>query len=1105
MKKLYLCFFFYAAFSNALFAQTSGTNGYLPNYEPPSPEASALGKYVEHPVSTYTGTPKIEIPLFEIKTGRITLPISLSYHASGIKVDEIASRVGIGWVLNAGGVVTRTVKGWPDDVSGNYIDGMTKERGYFDNQVSGDQHSIITGGLIGARYTSNDLEPDIHYYNFAGKSGKFFFSDRSTAVSLSRDPIKISSPYNGVNKFVITSEDGLVYTFEATENTITTGGECTTSWYLTKILDPVTFKSVTLYYRTDMPTGFDYSTVLSMSYNMGCAGGGGNFNTIFTSLKYPKVLQKIVYDDGYIEFKADHSRQDLTGDRAYTEINQYVNDFTNTPVFRKGFNLTYAYTSNGTAQENYRLYLESVQEKGSDNSVLPPFSFTYKNRNQLPERLSVQQDIWGYYNANGASPGPYGYPPFPKIYVGGISSKAKYLPFNNNYSTSPVTIDGIERSSNPSTIDDGTLNKVTYPTGGYTTYVYEIHKFDNDFFSGGGTRIKQITDYSPTGNILLSKTYNYQNGLLGGPYPQVAFPVSIGSPATSSLVRFSQNQSILGSSQGSYVGYGSVVETQSGASGTNGSISYQYTTDQDVEGAFTNTVNGCPELSDLSGIRTDTYFPFFEMESREARRGALTQQAYFDANGKQIKAINYDYYLSSTTVGSVNSSYIIFDQEEPPFIIENLSQVRNLNAEKMMLNKKTETLYAGSSDTRDLHSISDNITAYNYTEGNYFDQFLRSETHFASNSGPIIATRSTFEVSPGVISDKALYSSNRNTQTTYKYPFDYAGTASGGVMGSMVSMNNISPVISTIKTSTVPSGAGEITYYTDVTVNDYKAHPQTGEPVPANIYKLNSIAPIQQYDPTVNPNSSVEVADPSAPGSLFENRINFNSYEVFGNLTSANLPGGTSVSYMWGYNKKKLIAEVKGAPATQVAYTSFEEWFDSDVGEDNNGTHISINNDNQAFYSNDAKTGKRSFLFGPGNYMETNIQLPPATYIVSYWSKGGKMSFDTYYIPSNTIDGTVDANGWQFHQVNLQITSPDYLEFYPDQSGSTINVDDIRVYPQGSQMTTYTYDPGAGLTSSTDAKNQITYYEYDVHNRLINVRDKNGNILKHTDYHYSGQ
>src|SRR4051794_28240055 len=49
---------------------------------PPSPEAVALNKYVAIPVGLYTGTPQIDIPFWEIKEGDITIPVSLSYHAS---------------------------------------------------------------------------------------------------------------------------------------------------------------------------------------------------------------------------------------------------------------------------------------------------------------------------------------------------------------------------------------------------------------------------------------------------------------------------------------------------------------------------------------------------------------------------------------------------------------------------------------------------------------------------------------------------------------------------------------------------------------------------------------------------------------------------------------------------------------------------------------------------------------------------------------------------------------------------------------------------------------------------------------------------------------
>ena len=89
---------------------------------PPSPEASALAQYSEIPVAHYTGVPQISLPLASLSGRNLSLPVSLSYHASGIRVDQVASREGLGWSLNAGGVITRTVNGGPDELNGYFSD-----------------------------------------------------------------------------------------------------------------------------------------------------------------------------------------------------------------------------------------------------------------------------------------------------------------------------------------------------------------------------------------------------------------------------------------------------------------------------------------------------------------------------------------------------------------------------------------------------------------------------------------------------------------------------------------------------------------------------------------------------------------------------------------------------------------------------------------------------------------------------------------------------------------------------------------------------------------------------------------------------------------------
>ena len=96
-------------------------NPKLPVILPPSPEAASITKNGELNSGAYHGGPQASIPLYEIKLKNITLPVSLNYASNGLKVDEIPSRVGLGWNLSAGGVITRIVNGKPDDLTTRYM------------------------------------------------------------------------------------------------------------------------------------------------------------------------------------------------------------------------------------------------------------------------------------------------------------------------------------------------------------------------------------------------------------------------------------------------------------------------------------------------------------------------------------------------------------------------------------------------------------------------------------------------------------------------------------------------------------------------------------------------------------------------------------------------------------------------------------------------------------------------------------------------------------------------------------------------------------------------------------------------------------------------
>ena len=63
-------------------------------------------------------------------------------------------------------------------------------------------------------------------------------------------------------------------------------------------------------------------------------------------------------------------------------------------------------------------------------------------------------------------------------------------------------------------------------------------------------------------------------------------------------------------------------------------------------------------------------------------------------------------------------------------------------------------------------------------------------------------------------------------------------------------------------------------------------------------------------------------------------------------------------------------------------------------------------------------------------------------------------------------------------------------------------IDALRAALPSSLITTYTYKPLVGMTSETAPNGAITYYEYDCFNRLLQVKDQSGNLLKTYDYQY---
>lgn len=184
----------------------------LPEVLPPSPDVSALGKFVESPVSLATGIPYIDIPIYHINEGEINVPVSLSYHAGGIKVEEVASWVGLGWSLNAGGAVMRIVHGLPDDHDDGYIHTQNTVEGLIAKTESNRELEFLA-----FNNGERDYEPDVFMYNFNGHNGRFVYDQvNNKFLQTPQTNLLIETLYGAggaIDGFVITTPEGIQYYF----------------------------------------------------------------------------------------------------------------------------------------------------------------------------------------------------------------------------------------------------------------------------------------------------------------------------------------------------------------------------------------------------------------------------------------------------------------------------------------------------------------------------------------------------------------------------------------------------------------------------------------------------------------------------------------------------------------------------------------------------------------------------------------------------------------------------------------------------------------------------------------------------------------------------
>lgn len=432
---------------------------------PPSPDVSALLKHIDFPVSHYTGTPQISVPIYTIKMNSFSVPISLSYHASGIKVDETASWVGTGWSLNAGGVISRTVRGVPDEITGAAL-GFFGSQHLFKSDGTPDGNYLDTfdpsthygepGILDSLNLNLLDAQADLFYYSFPGGSDKFAFNQDKTPVFYTpQDVIITEDPFNQTNdRWVFQDSKGIKYTFDKFE-TASTDNNCgvaddpydqpisyKNSWHLTSIKNGSEYVNFTY-----VGENIEYDLEQSESKRFLINGVGTNSSTAtctYTTTVTKQRLSQITTSNGItIDFVAKTTdRDDLTGSHALDEI-----------IVKQGGTaaLNFALETSATGRLMLNEFFQF--EAGNKSNKTNTYTFDYFSGG-FPDPFSDSQDYWGYYNnANNTTRLP--------------EFKTNLYHFNAGA--------GADRSPDLTYAKRGTLNKVTYPTGGYSEFTYELH------------------------------------------------------------------------------------------------------------------------------------------------------------------------------------------------------------------------------------------------------------------------------------------------------------------------------------------------------------------------------------------------------------------------------------------------------------------------------------------------------------------------------------------------------------------------------------------------------------------------------------------------------
>ncbi|MBB6130142.1 DUF5977 domain-containing protein [Mucilaginibacter lappiensis] len=1061
---------------SVLFAQsgTPSISEYKSFDKIPSPDAASLGKYGQIPVSLYTGQANIQIPLYTIHEKGINIPIGLIYNATGNKVNQNAGWTGLGWTLPVG-AITRKKSGEADDCYGGTLtsDGgdVRFRTGYYLRTLFNQYHQndryvppgfhlpnidlgitdwATTGNVDNGNYLAwqVDRDPDEFTFNFNGISGSFFL--------------------DGTNKWQVKSDENTHFTVESEFSSLTSGGIPFFSKF--KITDA----SGNVYVFGGDETAIEHSWPESLKVDPNSAPSWISLNSAdddhsvanannYLHAAMSWFLKEIILPNGQkIEFNYEKKGRFVTQNLLYGSVNP--SNINPTDEYSKTYgDITYlknivtenqnisftsslandlsdAFSSTGTPEKTTKYKLDLISIY-KQGATIPTKTINLNYIENANERLKLNRVT---IDNNQIYNLTYNPSLLPSSYISAQTDHWGY--FNNG---SQVNLFLSQYKSTPPNSLLTTWSNSKTPNGTYAqaeilTSIEYPTKGKSSFYYEGNDYSKVATQY-PFG---IDNTTGFGGGVRISKIVNEPLNGPVETKEYFYVNDYLNNDLTSSGVLDSYTYYGGNYNSNLNwfnfqnisLTGTGQSVRYSTVTEKH-DGGF-------------------TVYKYSNYDNGYQDSPAVTQSGTlgFDRNLNQFNSLELERgkLLLQTDYNSLKQSV---------HTIQNL-----LNDAPDRFNKAIRAIGVGLTGGAVLPTyLYTNHAAYLHY---YYTPYIKKtvETFMYSNNVST-TTEYVYDSSYNLLKQVKLTDSKGNQVSTYfNYPFDVAGanyikylSITTTPIAFLKAKHMIGmPVeqISTIKRNDVEN-------ITAIKLNTFKGisfqsldNTTIASVIPNTLY-LDKTRPILKSNYNNYAVTDINETEQDIIDAVMEPRITYSKYDAKANLAEIdNVRGNinkvqSNTSQIWGYNFQYVIAQITNASVNDVFHQNFEET------EGNSSL-------------NDAHTGHKSKT---GGYSTTLTGLDAGSYILSYWTKSGSL--------------------WVYQESIVNVTGTSY------PIGLSGQIDDVRFYPVAAQMITYTYDPLIGITSMTDAKGMTTTYEYDSFQRLMNVKDKDGNIVKNYSYNYS--